>query len=60
MSAYDDGSAVEVEIEPEDPPSSGKWVDHEEFFEDPTDDELAEGERLGHEIDVDNDEDNGL
>jgi hypothetical protein len=60
MSAYDDGSEVEIEVEPEDPPRSGEWVDHEEFFESPTDEELAEGERLGQEIDVDDDEDSGL
>jgi hypothetical protein len=58
--AYDDGSEVEVETEQDDPPSSGQWVDPEEFIHNPTDEEVAEGERLGNEIDIDDDEDNGL
>jgi hypothetical protein len=60
MSAYDDGSEIEVEVEPENPPRSGEWVDSEDFFVNPTVDELAEGYRLGRNIDVDDDEDNGL
>jgi hypothetical protein len=60
MTVYDDGTEVEIETEPEDPPRSGEWVDPEEFFEHPTDEELAEGERLGREIDIDDDEDSGL
>lgn len=44
----------------EDPPRSGEWVDCEQAIFNPTRDELAEGERLGEVIDVDDDHDNGL
>ena len=55
---YDDGSTIEVETDPDDPPSSGVWV--ESPTASPTPEELAEGERQGREIDIDDDEDNGL
>lgn len=55
---YDDGSTIEVETDPDDPPSSGVWVDSPTA--EPTSEELAEGERQGREIDIDDDEDNGL
>jgi hypothetical protein len=51
---YDDGSTVEVTTPVDDLPS-GEYVDHEEFFENLTPEELAEGERLGRET-----EDSGL
>jgi hypothetical protein len=55
---YDDGSETEIETDPDEPPRSGVFVDHDDL--EPDDDELAEGERLGLEIDPDDDEDNGL
>lgn len=58
--AYDDGSEVEIETEPDDPPSSGVWVDPEEAIHNPTSEEWVEGMRLGQAIDVDDDEDNGM
>jgi hypothetical protein len=60
MSAFDDGSIVEIECEPDDPPRSGEWVDSHDALENPTNDELHEGEHHGREIDIDDDEDNGL
>lgn len=60
VNVFDDGSEVEIVIEPDDPPKSGVWVDHEQFYDDMTPEELAEGDRLGREIDVDNDWDTGL
>lgn len=57
--AYDDGSDVEIECEPEEPPQSGDWVDSEEMIHNPTDEELARGEFLGAAIDVDDDYDDG-
>jgi hypothetical protein len=58
---FDDGSQVEIEVEPDDPPSSGEWVDSHTAIEtalnDP--DELAASEFLGEAIDPDDDEDNG-
>jgi|GEM_PF-1518669 len=44
----------------DDPPKSGVFVDHEEFFLAPTPEEIAEGNRLGEAIDVNDDLDNGL
>jgi len=38
-------------------PKSGTWVDPEEF--EPTPEEIAEGNRLGEVIDVNDDDDNG-
>lgn len=43
----------------DEPPKSGVWVDHEEWFGDLSDDEIAEGNRLGGAIDPDDDDDNG-
>lgn len=44
--------------EVDDPPRSGVFIDPEEFV--PTAEEIAEGNRLGQVIDVDDDEDNGV
>lgn len=55
---FHDGSEIEHETEPDDPPSSGVWVDSPTA--EPTAEELAEGQRQGREIDPDDDEDNGL
>jgi hypothetical protein len=57
---HDDGSETAIVTPEDDPPRSGAWVDPEDFMAEPTDAELAEGERLGRSIDVDNDDDNGL
>lgn len=56
---FNDGSEVEVVCEPDDPPSSGEWVDSEDLIQNPTPEELAMGEVMGQAIDVDDDEDNG-
>lgn len=42
----------------DEPPKSGVFIEHDDLI--PTDDEIDEGNRLGEEIDVDDDEDNGL
>jgi hypothetical protein len=55
---YDDGSEVEIEVDPEEPPD--RWVDSEEILQNPTRGELEAGEFLGQAIDVDDDDDNGL
>lgn len=41
----------------DEPPGSGVFVEHDEF--ELTDDEIAEGNRLGERIDPDDDEDSG-
>lgn len=56
---YDDGSDVEIETEPEDPPRSGEWIDSEIHLANPNDDELAMGKALGEGIIVEDDDDNG-
>jgi hypothetical protein len=45
---------------PEKDDTPAVFVDPEGFFTDLTDDEAAEGNHLGHTIDVDDDDDNGL
>jgi hypothetical protein len=45
---------------PDEPPSSGDWVDVHDVLAEPTDEELAEGKRLGKAIDVDDDDDTGV
>jgi len=57
---FDDGSDIQIVCESDDPPTSGQWADHEEFFAAPTAAELLEGARLGLTIDIDDDGDNGL
>jgi hypothetical protein len=57
---YDDGSKVEIEIEPDDPPRSGEWADPEEIFETLTEDEYELGQFLGETIDLNDHTDNGL
>lgn len=42
----------------EDPPD--RWVDVHDVLANPTAEEVAEGDRLGRTIDVDDDDDNGL
>jgi hypothetical protein len=58
--AYDDGSETEIVTPEDDPPRGGTWIDPESFMALPTDTEVDEGERLGHRIDIDDDDDNGL
>jgi hypothetical protein len=52
--AYNDGSNVELEVEPEDAGDDGDMV-----IETMTDDEVAAGEFLGAAIDVADDSDDG-
>lgn len=50
---------VEIVCEFDDPPKDGVMVEEDEIYGNLTDEDLAEGERLGLTIDVDDDEDNG-
>lgn len=43
----------------DDDPKSGVFVDSEEFFVSPTEDEVADGNHLGTTIDISNDADTG-
>lgn len=43
----------------DDDPKSGVFIDSEEFFESPTEDEVADGNHLGETIDHDDDADTG-
>jgi hypothetical protein len=45
---------------PDDPPTSGTWVDPDEVIANPTDEEVEEGRRLGEEIDPDDDDSTGV
>ena len=58
MSERDESDAVELPAV-DDPPKTGRWVDHEDWFEGLSEDDYAEGNRLGSAIDPDDDDDNG-
>lgn len=49
-----------IELEPDEPPKSGEWVDVHDVLAEPTEEEMAEGERQGQAIDPEDDDDNGL
>jgi hypothetical protein len=49
-----------IELEPDEPPKSGKWVDVHDVLSNPTEEEIEEGLRMGREIDTEDDEDNGM
>lgn len=43
----------------DEPPKSGEFVDHEEFFANVTAEEMEDGRLMGEQIDPENDEDGG-
>jgi hypothetical protein len=55
-----DDETLNLTVYPDDPPSNDEWVDIDEVIANPTEEELAEGQRLGEEIDPDDDEDSGV
>lgn len=57
---YEAGTTDEVELEADEPPKSGEWVDVHDVLMNPTEEEIAEGDRLGSTIDPEDDEDNGV
>lgn len=48
------------DLEPDEPPKSGQWIDVHDVLESPTEEEIQEGLRQGETIDPEDDEDNGL
>jgi hypothetical protein len=54
-----DGNALTLVVYPDDPPKSGVWVDNDAVVSAPTEEEIAEGKRLGETIDADDDDDSG-
>lgn len=46
-----------IVLEPDEPPKSGEWVDVHDVLAAPTEEEMAEGERLGHITDDTEDDD---
>ena len=55
-----DDTTLNLTVYPDSPPTSGEWVDTDEVLANPTEEELAEGKRLGETIDPDDDEDSGV
>jgi hypothetical protein len=49
-----------VYLEPDEPPSSGTWVDSHDVLGNLTQEEIDAGQRLNELIDLDDDDDNGL
>jgi hypothetical protein len=47
-------------VYPDDPPTSGKWVETDDVIAEPTAEELEEGKRLGKEIDTEDDDSTGV
>lgn len=48
---------LNLAVFPDEPPSSGDWVDIDEVLSAPTEEEMEEGRILGEGIDPDDDED---
>lgn len=57
---YEHGTTDEVELEADEPPKSGEWVDVHDVLMSPTDEEIEAGNRLGESIDPEDDDDNGV
>jgi hypothetical protein len=51
---------MNLAVYPDEPPTSGDWVDTDDVIAEPTEEELAEGQRLGEEIDPDDDDSTGV
>ena len=56
---YEHGTTDEEELEPDEPPKSGEWVDVHDVLASPTVDETKAGNAMGQYIDTEDDEDNG-
>lgn len=56
----DDDPAGTLTVCPDEPPSSGEWVDVDDVMASLTEEEAEEGRRLGEEIDVEDDDDTGV
>jgi len=55
-----DDNTLNLTVFPDDPPSSGEWVDTDDALASLTDEEAEEGRRMGEEIDPDDDDDTGM
>jgi hypothetical protein len=53
----DEDEVGNLAVFPDDPPSSGEWVDVHDVLGGPTEQEMEDGRLLGESIDVDNDDD---
>lgn len=58
--SYENGTTDEIELEPDEPPKSGEWVDVHDVLANPTDEEIEAGNAMGEAIDPDDDDDNGV
>jgi hypothetical protein len=45
-----------IELDSDEQPKSGEWIDTDDVIENPTEEELEEGRRLGEELEDDYDE----
>jgi hypothetical protein len=58
--SYENGTTDETELEPDEPPKSGEWVDVHDVLSSLTEDEREQGLAMGESIDPEDDTDNGL
>jgi hypothetical protein len=56
----DEDTTGNLTVFPDEPPTSGDWVDNDAAIAEPTEEELEEGRRLGEEIDPDDDDSTGV
>jgi hypothetical protein len=56
----DEDTTGNLTVFPDEPPSSGDWIEPDDVIAEPTEEELEEGRRLGEEIDVDDDDSTGV
>jgi hypothetical protein len=56
----DEDTTGNLTVFPDEPPTTGTWVDNDQIIAEPTADELAAGQQLGADIDPDDDDSTGV
>jgi hypothetical protein len=56
----DEDTTGNLTVFPDEPPSSGDWIEPDDLIAEPTAEEIAEGQKLGEEIDPDDDDSTGV
>ncbi len=56
----DEDTTGNLTVFPDEPPTSGDWIEPDDVIAEPTEEELADGQHLGEEIDPDDDDSTGV
>jgi hypothetical protein len=56
----DEDTTGNLTVFPDEPPSSGDWIEPDDLIAEPTEEELAAGQQLGEDIDPDDDDSTGV